>query len=107
MVKKILLVLVSVIVIAVIGIYIYVQMSWDKTYDWPAPALKSSTDSTVIARGKYLVEGPAHCVSCHVSSFADMVAADKGEKIDIKGGVKFTMGPLGSMFTRNLTPDPT
>jgi mono/diheme cytochrome c family protein len=105
MIKKILLVIVSIILLAVIGLYIYVQSSWDKTYDWPGPSLKTSTDSAVIARGKYLVEGPAHCVSCHVSSFTDMVAADQGEDIALKGGVRFQMGPLGAMYTRNLTPD--
>lgn len=105
MIKKILLVIVSIIVLAVIGLYIYVQSSWDNTYDWPGPSLKTSTDSAVIARGKYLVEGPAHCVSCHVSSFADMVAADQGQNIELKGGIRFQMGPLGAMFTRNLTPD--
>lgn len=67
MLKKILLIVVSLIVVLVLGIYIYVQTSWDKKYDWPGPALKTSTDSTIIARGKYLVHGPAHCNSCHVS----------------------------------------
>ena len=107
MIKKILLTIASVIVIAVVGFFIYVQTSWDKTYDWPGPSLKSSTDSAVIARGKYLVEGPAHCGSCHVSTFDDFVAGDAGKEITLKGGINFPMGPLGTMYTRNLTPDPT
>jgi len=44
-------------------------------------------------------------ISCHVSGFDDLVAGDKGEDVPLQGGVKFSMGPLGSMFTRNLTPD--
>ena len=80
-------------------------MSWDKTYDWPGPALKASTDSALIARGKYLVNGPAHCGSCHVSDFGDMVAGDEGKEVALKGGLEFPMGPLGKMYTRNLTPD--
>ena len=105
MIKKILLVLVSIIVVLLLGFFIFVQASWDKKYDWPGPSLKVSTDSAVIAHGQYLVLGPAHCSSCHVSSFEDMVAADKGNRVDLKGGVEFKMGPLGSIFTRNLTPD--
>ena len=95
MIKKILLVIVSIIVLAVIGIYIYVQSSWDKTYDWPGPSLKTSTDSSVIARGKYLVEGPAHCVSCHISSFADIVAADQGQDSSIERWNTISDGSAG------------
>ena len=105
MIKKILLTALAIIVLAVIVFFIYVQMSWDKTYDWPGPTLKASTDSSVIARGKYLVEGPAHCGSCHISDFGDMIAGDKGEVVALKGGLTFPMGPLGIMYTRNLTPD--
>lgn len=108
MIKKILLVILAVILIAVVGIVVYVQTSWDKAYDdWPGPALKASTDSAVIARGKYLVYGPAHCSSCHVANFDDLVAGDQGKQIDLKGGIRFPMGPLGAMYTRNLTPDAT
>ncbi|HEY3387478.1 MAG TPA: hypothetical protein VGK46_13260 [Saprospiraceae bacterium] len=105
MLKKILLALLVIIILAVLGFYIYVQSSWDKTYDWPGPALKASTDSTIIAKGKYLVHGPAHCNSCHVSGFSDLVESDKGKDIALKGGVGFPMGPLGTMYTRNLTSD--
>jgi mono/diheme cytochrome c family protein len=104
MIKKI-LIAVSIIVLAVIVFFMYVQMSWDRTYDWPGPALKASTDSALIARGKYLVEGPAHCGSCHVSGFGDMVAGDEGKEVALKGGLEFPMGPLGTIYTRNLTPD--
>jgi mono/diheme cytochrome c family protein len=107
MLKKILLILLAVIVAAVLGLYLYIQVSYNKKYDWPGPDLKSSTDSTIIARGHYLVYGPAHCVSCHVSGFADMVAADSGKVVTLQGGVGFPMGPLGVLYTRNLTPDKT
>jgi mono/diheme cytochrome c family protein len=107
MIKKILLAILSVIVLVVVAVVIYVQTSWDKTYDWPGPSLKTSTDSAVIARGNYLVNGPAHCRSCHIATFDDMVAGDQGKDVPLKGGIRFQMGPLGAMFTRNLTPDPT
>ena len=105
MIKKILLTVVLILVLAVVVFFIYVQVSWDKAYDWPGPDLKASTDTTLIARGKYLVEGPAHCGSCHISSFGDMVSGDEGKKVALKGGLEFPMGPLGKIYTRNLTPD--
>jgi len=67
MLKKILLTVLAIIVLAVVGVYIYVQSSWDKTYDWPGPALKTTTDSVdpcpgpwsiarrIVYRTKYLV----------------------------------------------------
>lgn len=105
MLKKILLNALAIVILIIAGLYLYVESSWDKKYDWPGPPLKSSTDSAVIAKGKYLVNGPAHCVSCHVSNFGDMMAADSGKVVQLKGGIKFPMGPLGNLFTRNLTPD--
>ena len=105
MVKKILLITLSLIAVLVIGLFAFVQASWNKRYEWSAPTLKVSTDSTVIAKGKYLVNGPAHCSSCHVSSFADMVASDQGKEVPLKGGLAFKLGPLGVIYTRNLTPE--
>ena len=105
MIKKILVILISLIAICLVGFFIFVQVSWDKKYDWAAPALKTSTDSTIIARGKYLVNGPAHCVSCHVQGFDELIRADEGGDVALRGGLKFPMGPLGNLYTRNLTPD--
>jgi len=108
MLKKILLYAVAVILLAILSLFIYVSLTWDKSYhDWPDPPLASSSDSAVIARGRYLVLGPAHCNSCHVSSIQDLEDSDKGANIPLKGGVGFPMGPLGTMFTRNITPDKT
>jgi len=106
MIKKILLGLLSLIIIVIVGFYIYVQVSWNKTYAVEYPDLLVSTDSAVIALGEYLVKGPAHCSNCHVSSYDEMVRADNGEDIPLKGGVKFPIGPLGVVYPANLTPDP-
>ncbi|HNS13577.1 MAG TPA: cytochrome c [Bacteroidia bacterium] len=105
MIKKILISVLVIIVLFIGGIFSYVQFSWDKKYDLPGPALSVSSDSAVIAKGKYLVHGPAHCISCHVGSFRQMVEADEGKQVPLIGGVGFKMGPLGTMYTRNLTPD--
>lgn len=106
MIKRILLSIAALIVIAVGAFIVYIQTSWDKEYDIPYPDLKISTDSAVIARGHYLVHGPAHCSSCHVSSYDDMIASDKGESVPLQGGVRFPLGPLGVVSPANLTPDP-
>ncbi len=105
MIKKILLSLLAVIVLAVAAFYLYVETTWDKKYNWPGPPLTVSKDSAVIEHGRYLVNGPAHCISCHVANFDDFVAADQGRDVPLRGGVIFPMGPLGTMATRNLTPD--
>ena len=61
MIRKILkytgIILLSVIVLLVVVIL----LRQDMTYDAPYPSVSASTDSAVIARGKYLVYGPAHC----------------------------------------------
>jgi len=106
MIKKILLGILLLVIVLVSVFVIYVLSSWDKKYDIPYPSLKVSTDSSLIARGKYLVHGPAHCSNCHVSSMEEMILADKGEDIPLKRGVKFAMGPLGVISPANLTPDP-
>ncbi len=105
MLKKILLIVSAVMVLGLMSFYFYVQSSWNKTYDWPAPNLQISQDSAVIAHGAYLVNGPAHCNACHVSNFGDMVAGDKGATVALAGGIMFPLGPLGKIYTRNLTPD--
>lgn len=107
MIKKIILGILALLIVVIGGLVIYVQLSWDKTYDIPYPDLKVSNDPEVIERGKYLVHGPAHCSNCHVSSLEDMIAADAGQPIPLKGGVDFPLGPIGKLYTRNLTPDPT
>jgi uncharacterized protein YxeA len=68
MVKKIILGILILLVLLIGGFAIFVQLSWDKTYDIPYPDLKVSMDSMVIERGRYLVHGPAlfqlSCFQC-------------------------------------------
>ncbi|ERM82015.1 hypothetical protein P872_07620 [Rhodonellum psychrophilum GCM71 = DSM 17998] len=107
MVKKIILSVFILLIVAVGGLVIFVQLNWDKKYDYPYPNLQVSNDPEVIERGKYLVHGPAHCSNCHVGSVAEMIAADAGENIPLKGGASFPLGPIGTIYPRNLTPDPS
>jgi mono/diheme cytochrome c family protein len=85
----------------------YVNARWDRSYDHvEGPDLEVSTDSAVIARGEYLVRGPAHCASCHVGNAEEMLATERGEQFPISGGIEFVLGPVGVMAPANLTPDP-
>ena len=105
--KKALLGSLAVLGLAVLGLFTYVQVTWDRVYDdVPLPALLASTDSAVVERGRYLVRGPAHCSNCHVGSFEEAMRADAGEELPMSGGWALPIGPLATMYTANLTPDP-
>ncbi|MBP6732437.1 MAG: hypothetical protein KA149_10285 [Chitinophagales bacterium] len=80
-----------------------VFLRYDRTFTEPYPNIHSSTDSAVIARGKYLAFGPAHCVVCHTTG-ADSLAIERGEVVALSGGRLFNM-IIGKQYTANLTPD--
>jgi mono/diheme cytochrome c family protein len=75
----------------------------DRTFDAPYPNITASTDSAVIARGKHIVTGPAHCTGCHFAP-EDMHKAIAGEPVELKGGFAFAL-PFGVIRTPNITPD--
>ena len=104
---KVLLGIAGALTVSVLGLWVYVEVSWDQTFDVPLPDLEASRDPKLIERGRYLVHGPAHCSNCHVGSFEEMRRADAGESFPLAGGVVFPMGPLGKLAVPNLTPDPT
>jgi mono/diheme cytochrome c family protein len=87
------------------GLVGFVSVRADRRYDDVAgPDLRVSTDPEVLGRGKYLVRGPAHCITCHVSG-EDIARADAGEEVAMRGGMVFELGPVGRLVTPNLTPD--
>lgn len=73
------------------------------TYEAPYPNIKASTDSAVIARGRHLVIGPAHCVDCHSTANSDSLLS-LGLDVPLSGGVKFDL-PVGDIYSKNITPD--
>lgn len=94
----------SVVAVALAG---YVWRTWDRTWDAPTPDIHASADPDVIKRGEYLVFGPAHCVECHTASaetFEHYV--ETGERPPLAGGMPFAVPPLGTLYPKNLTPDP-
>jgi mono/diheme cytochrome c family protein len=95
------------VTVAVVVTAIYVARSWNRTWDVALPDLHASTDPALIARGEYLVYGPAHCVECHSeSNEAFERYAETGVRPPLIGGFRFAAPPLGVIYSRNLTPDP-
>ena len=96
--------LVAAAVVILLAAYVY--RTWDRTWDAPLPDLHASTDPAMIARGEYLIFGPAHCVECHTdSNEAFERYAQTGERPPLMGGLKFPAPPLGAIYSRNITPD--
>ncbi len=94
------------LVVVMAGVAIYVSQNWNRTWDTPLPDLHASTDPAAIARGEYLVFGPAHCVVCHGGSIADFDKwAASGERPALTGGFEFPAAPLGVLRSKNITPD--
>ena len=67
-----------VLCLLIIGLLVFIQFSWDKKYDAPYPNITATTDSIIIARGKHLALGPAHCINCHVT-MDKLREADEGK----------------------------
>jgi mono/diheme cytochrome c family protein len=93
----------GIIVLIVLCFVSFVFLKWDQKYDAPYPEITASSDSTMIARGKYLVYGPAHCAGCHNPP-------DRAREVEngidhlLIGGGEFILDP-GIIRSRNLTPD--
>lgn len=73
------------------------------TYDAPYPDIHASADSAVIARGKEIVFGPAHCADCHHLGNSDSLF-NLGQVPALTGGFAFEL-PLGNYYVPNITPD--
>lgn len=80
-----------------------VAMRQNLTYDAPYPAITATADTALVARGKYLVFGPAHCANCHGAP-GTWDKVEKGEQVALSGGYKFEL-PIGNFYVRNITPD--
>lgn len=91
------------LLLLVIGFFTYVQFNSNKTFNAPYPNIIASTDSAVIARGKYLAYGPAHCGTCHVpmDKYMDV---EKGDLMPLSGGWELSIPP-GTFRAPNITPD--
>jgi mono/diheme cytochrome c family protein len=103
LIRKILLGIAIALAVIVIGFFVVVNVRWDRTFEAPYPQISATTDSAVIARGRYLAYGPAHCAACHVPP-ADSAALAAGQQPPLAGGYVFDIPP-GKFHVPNLTPD--
>jgi len=93
------------------GLVAYAAASSGERLSFPAdpfPNVVASTEAAVIERGRYLVEGPAHCSQCHSGEANRPIDRDRPDLINqlpLAGGLSFEVGPLGTRYARNLTPD--
>jgi len=92
--------------VLLVVVAVYVSFTWNRTWDVPVPDLHASSDPASIARGEYLVYGPAHCVECHSeSNEAFERYAETGQRPPLSGGFRFAAPPLGVIYSKNITPD--
>ena len=103
MLRRILLVLVALIVVVIAALAIFVAARQNLTFDAPFPRIAALTDSTIVARGRYLVRNVANCAQCHGDT-TRMVAMMTGEDIPLSGGFRWAIPP-GTFYARNITPD--
>jgi mono/diheme cytochrome c family protein len=106
--KKLAIALGAVLAIGVGGAFALVSRGHARLYaeETPYPDLAASKDPAVIERGRYLVNGPAHCTQCHGDYARSNPSANVAD-LALSGGFEFAMGPLGTMYASNLTPDDT
>ena len=72
-----------------------------RTYQAEYPAIAASRDPAVIARGRYLAYGPAHCSECH-GAVAQVPGA--GGPVPLSGGHEMKL-PIGIFRPANITSD--
>ncbi len=103
MILRIAVSLVALVAVVVAGFGIYVAARQNLKFDAPYPDITASTDSAVIARGRYVVHSLANCGACHrdTTRTADWMA---GAEVPLSGGFTWDIPP-GKIRARNLTPD--
>ncbi|HKO49619.1 MAG TPA: cytochrome c [Polyangiaceae bacterium] len=80
-------------------------LTWARqTRQFPVTDLKiqASLDPAVIERGRYLVQGPAHCAECHGARPASGQPPESSAPLS--GGYEFKL-PVGVFRAPNITPD--
>jgi mono/diheme cytochrome c family protein len=92
------------LVVLIAGLALLVYSRQNRTFDAPYPEIAASKDSAIIAKGKYLFYGPAHCLDCH-ASMEDLEKVEHGIPVIPKGGRTWHL-PVGLLKSANITPDP-
>ncbi|MDF2189434.1 c-type cytochrome [Paraflavitalea sp. CAU 1676] len=92
-----------IIVVLVVGLIITVACRQNLQFEAPYPDIKASTDSSIIARGRYIAYGPGHCTDCHHDPASKELML-KGQEVPLSGGMPFKL-PIATIYVRNITPD--
>jgi mono/diheme cytochrome c family protein len=101
---KLILKIISGILLLISSLILYIEVRWDRPHEAPYPDIRSVNDSAVIARGKHLAFGPAHCATCHVPN-DKMREVENGLEMPLIGGWTVET-PVGIFRAPNITPDP-
>jgi hypothetical protein len=94
-----------VLLVVIVGFYVYVSVNQHRRFDAPFPKIQATSDSAIIAKGKALVFGPAHCANCHAPE-AEQQRVSRGEIVALSGGSVFNL-PVGKIYSKNITPHST
>jgi mono/diheme cytochrome c family protein len=87
------------------SLFILIHLRQNRKFEAPYPAIRASGDTALLARGKYLVYGPAHCANCHASPSMEKLV-DQGKEVPLAGGQVFDL-PIGKIYAKNITPHKT
>ena len=102
-VKRILMFLGLLLLVITVGFYTFITLNVNKDFGVLAPDIEASTDSSIIARGKYICYGPGHCNGCH-TPWSMLENIKPGEITPLSGGNIFKL-EIGDIVTPNLTSD--
>jgi mono/diheme cytochrome c family protein len=102
-IKKILVSLLGLIAFILILLLVVVNIRYTRTFEAPYPQIVASSDSAIIARGRYLAYGPAHCSYCHAPT-SEIERIEAGQEVALSGGFNFYL-PIGTIYAPNITPD--
>ena len=105
MLKKFLKWVGIILLLLIATITVATSLRQNLTFNAPYPDIHASKDSAVIARGRSLVFGPAHCADCHGPKGTESLV-NNGQEVPLSGGKTFNL-PIGKLYTRNITSDPT
>lgn len=92
------------LLVLLIALVALIASRQNQTFDAPVPAIAASKDPAIIAKGKYLFYGPAHCMDCH-ADMADIAKVEQGIEVPPKGGRVWHL-PIGVLTSANITSDP-
>lgn len=105
MFKKILAGLLLVLAVVIICFVVFVNVSSPTNYSslYPIEDLQIESSESLIERGAYLVNGPAHCTHCHVPE-ENLMELEMGTTFPMIGGFGLELPP-GTFYAPNITAD--